>query len=875
MNILQLLPICYPPYNNNHAAGACKDSVFLYIHKISCIFAAHYNPIRTPKPFQTETAPMLTLYRFLQRHKWLLYAFSGATMLLFAYYALQTRFEENIVKLLPQTENNLNVDLAFQDLKVKDMLFVQVSSKNDTPTETLAEAMDMFMEQLQEDAARENLLNNALYTIDPFSLTEPAQHLLALAPTWLDFTDSQMDSLTSAEHIRQQLSNYTTLLETETGMMLYDFIAADPCGILLSRLNALNNNKEGTPNGTFRLLNGHLYSADSTVCIGFLSPNISSTDSGTSKKLLHHIQHVTSQVTQTFPDTELFFHGTIIQSANNSERIKKDLLLTLGISLVLILTLLAICFKDPKSMLLLLAPVVYGTFMALALLHWHQEEMSLMAVSIGAIVLGVAMSYSLHVVVHFKYTGNSEKVVREQSHPVFLGSLTTIGAFAGLLFTQSALLRDFGWFAALSITGTAIASLIFLPHFFPKQNIRNEHAFHFLEKINAYPLDKNKYILVALLCFVALTISFSGKYRFDPNLRHINYTAPKALQAQRLWADKQNHGLTQQYYASVAPDLNTALEQLTDIEAVCDSLQQVGTIGAYTKISALLPSLSRQQARIDHWKHYFTPTKTTEIWANIETVCEQANIEAEMFLPFKDAMSADYEPELILESGVIPEYFSSILAEQSGNYWLVFIPVKMPADQLSHTNDCLSSTNGCMVLDPYYYSANLVEMIHDDFNLILLVSSIFVLLVLFCAFRRVLLALIAFLPMLLSWYVVLGSMALTGQDFNIINIIVSSFIFGIGVDYSIFIMDGLLAAARGEDTHRLTYHKTAITLSATILVVCMASLLFAVHPAIRSIGFASLVGMITTMMLSYVLQPWLFAIALRNRRIRKNWINKD
>lgn len=817
---------------------------------------------------------MQKLYRFFENRKWVLYTVLCVTTLLFVYYALQTRFEENLVKLLPQTENNLNVDLAFQDLKVKDMLFVQVTGIGDTAPETLAEAMELFMEQLQEETAAEELLNGALYTLDPSVLMEPAQYLLAQAPAWLDFTDVQMDSLTSVGHIRRQLSAYNALLETEAGMMLYDFIATDPCGIALSRLNGAGNDGEGRHEAAFRLLDGYLYSADSMVCIGFLSPNISSTDSGTSKKLLRHIKHVSAEVAERFPGTEVLCHGTIVQSANNSERIKKDLILTLGISLLLILTLLAICFKDPKSMLLLLLPVAYGTFMALAILYWCQGGMSLMALSIGAIVLGVALSYSLHVVVHFKYTGDRERVVREQSKPVFLGSLTTIGAFAGLLFTQSALLRDFGWFAALSITGTTLASLIFLPHFFPRKNIRNEHAFRFMERVNAYPIDRNKYVFALLLCFVAVTIAFSGKYRFDPNLRHINYTAPEVLRSQQLWAEKQNHGLVQQYYASLAADLPAALEQLSVIEAVCDSLQRAGTIGTYQKTSSLLPSLSRQQERIDHWKRYFTPAKASEVWRNVETACRQEGMDPEMFVPFAEAMRADYVPDLILEAGVIPDELSSVLAERLGDYWLVFLPVKMPADSLAHTNDCLAAVEGCLVLDPYYYSTNLVEMIHDDFDMILLVSSVFVLIVLLLAFRRVLLALIAFLPMLLSWYVVLGSMALIGQEFNIINIIVSSFIFGIGVDYSIFIMDGLLASARGEDTCRLTYHKTAITMSATILVVCMASLLFAVHPAIRSIGFASLVGMITTMMLSYVLQPWLFKLALRNPRIRKSWIGK-
>ena len=38
----------------------------------------------------------------------------------------------------------------------------------------------------------------------------------------------------------------------------------------------------------------------------------------------------------------------------------------------------------------------------------------------------------------------------------------------------------------------------------------------------------------------------------------------------------------------------------------------------------------------------------------------------------------------------------------------------------------------------------------------------------------------------------------------------------------------------------------------------IASLLFAVHPAIRSIGLSTLIGMASTIMISYALQPFAF-----------------
>ena len=164
------------------------------------------------------------------------------------------------------------------------------------------------------------------------------------------------------------------------------------------------------------------------------------------------------------------------------------------------------------------------------------------------------------------------------------------------------------------------------------------------------------------------------------------------------------------------------------------------------------------------------------------------------------------------------------------------------------------------------YTGNIVEAMHEDFNVILAFSSLFVLLVLFCAFRNIFLALIAFIPMSVSWYVVLGIMGVFGIQFNLINIIISTFIFGIGVDYSIFVMEGLLAEGRNDGGDwLLPIHKTAITLSAIMLVICMVSLLFARHPAISSIGLTSLIGMVSTIVLTYCIEPFVFRIFCQTR----------
>ena len=86
--------------------------------------------------------------------------------------------------------------------------------------------------------------------------------------------------------------------------------------------------------------------------------------------------------------------------------------------------------------------------------------------------------------------------------------------------------------------------------------------------------------------------------------------------------------------------------------------------------------------------------------------------------------------------------------------------------------------------------SSIATHLSDDFNYIGWACACIVFFFLWASFRSLPLALLSFLPMAVSWLWILGIMALLGIQFNIINIILSTFIFGQGDDYTIFMTEG-------------------------------------------------------------------------------------
>jgi 1-acyl-sn-glycerol-3-phosphate acyltransferase len=144
---------------------------------------------------------------------------------------------------------------------------------------------------------------------------------------------------------------------------------------------------------------------------------------------------------------------------------------------------------------------------------------------------------------------------------------------------------------------------------------------------------------------------------------------------------------------------------------------------------------------------------------------------------------------------------------------------------------------------------------------------IFVTLYLIFSFGRIEIGLLTALPMFSGWLLTLGFMGLTGIRFNIFNIIISSFIFGLGVDYSILMMRGLLHKYKyGEDL--MHNYRVSVFLSSATTVIGVAVLFFARHPALNSIALVAVFGVSSVVLVTWTLEPLLVKWMLFDRKAK-------
>ena len=799
----------------------------------------------------------LPLYHFFRNHKILMYLIMVVTTLVFLFIGLRLHFEEDISKLLPSS--NVESQLAFGSIQLKDKIYIQVTSTDEhLSPDLLAERTDEFIDLLYKKDSTSHYIGNVLYKMEPETAINALDFVLEHIPSFIDTAAYQdFEKALEPEAIEKQMwVNYEQMMEDETGDIT-QAIMYDPLNL---RNVVLGNVLQGAVGG-FNLIDDHLFCPDSTVALAFLAPSFRSLDSQSATRFSKMLSQALQEFNASHPDVKVHAHGDPMGSVSNAGRIRSDLIVTVGISMVLILLLIGLCFRSFPFIWKLLLPILYGTAFSLACIFWIKGEMSLMALGLGAIVLGVAISYTLHVLIHHFFVGDPEKLLRDESTPVFLGCITTVGAFCSLLFTDSDLLRDFGLFASFALLGSTLFALIFLPHFLPSIKAdSNSKTFRRISRLNNLPFDKKPWFLILIAVIVVVGIIFSPKVKFDSDLRNLDFNSPEEIEAEGLYNAKNNDGFYHLYFATVSTDIDEALEADKSLMFLLDSLKSQDVVHSYTDIiPKLFVTQADQEQRIAAWNAFWTEERKAYAIAQVDKGALQFGLDPMMFYDFKDLLDADYEAASLIESGVVPDNLLGNFIEcNADSQYMVFTDVSMRFDEKDIATDALVANPKTFVLEPFYYCKSMVEVINDDFNIAVWISSLFVLLILLISFRNIITALLSFIPMVLSWFMVQGYMAIIGLEFNLINIIISTFIFGVGVDYSIFITEGLLTQARTGNRDVLTWHKVAIFFSAIILVIVVTSLLFAVHPAIRSIGLSTLIGMASTIMISYALQPFAF-----------------
>ncbi len=161
-------------------------------------------------------------------------------------------------------------------------------------------------------------------------------------------------------------------------------------------------------------------------------------------------------------------------------------------------------------------------------------------------------------------------------------------------------------------------------------------------------------------------------------------------------------------------------------------------------------------------------------------------------------------------------------------------------------------------LPPIFYV--LIEYIARDGRKAAMLAVSVIFLLLWLDFRRIVLAMIAMLSLVIGAVWMVGLMNLFGMQFNLVNVIGIPLILGIGIDDAVHILNRYRVEGRGRLAVVFSSTGKAIILTSLTTMIAFGSLGFAVYRGLGSLGITLLIGVGTALLTTLFLVPVLLGL---------------
>ena len=682
------------------------------------------------------------------------------------------------------------------------------------------------------------------------------QHL----PVFLDDKDyMKLDSIVKPENIKGVLeSNYRQLI-SPAGVAVKGIIAQDPLGfsfLALGKLRQLQYDEN------FELYDGYIITKDHRHLIFFVEPRFSAAETGKNTPFIDELESIVSGTYGRHVSASFF--GASAVAVGNAKQLRSDSILTISLMVVLLMIFLIGFFKKKRVPFLILVPVIFGGLFSLCFIYIVKGSVSILALAAGSVILGIAVNYSLHFLAHLKHTPDVKTVIKDLVWPLTVGSTTTVLAFFCLQFANAAVLRDVGLFAGFSLIGAALCALIFLPHLIPANLFSGDHGKQsWLERISLSSGLDNSRLVWFILLVTPVFFYFASKVSFNSDVGKLNFMSKETIKAQKRLESINRSSLSAIYVVSSGEDLHAALRSTEQITPRLQDLKQRGLLQKYSTVSTFLISDSLQQRRIEHWNLFWTPARKAAVVNVVRREGSALKFSDQVLSNFEQLVNTSYQvADTAAMNTIRAAFFDEFIIEDETSSSVISL-LNVDPSLREEVYAELEGTSS-YAFDRQMLTNMFVEYVNADFTFIVTFTAILVFVALFVSFGRIELTVITFAPMFITWIWILGIMALFNIEFNIVNVMVSTFIFGLGDDYSIFIMDGLRSEYQyGKKV--LPSIRASIFLSAATTIAGLGVLIFAKHPALRSIASISIIGIVCVFVMSQTLEPFLFRRLITNR----------
>ncbi len=505
-------------------------------------------------------------------------------------------------------------------------------------------------------------------------------------------------------------------------------------------------------------------------------------------------------------DVEVVLSGNPVVFAKVLDILSWFLLVIPPVILILLIGTFYATIGDRRLSILALVPALLGAVWTFGFIFALGREIDVVTVIVPIFVIVMGSADGLHFVTHYQETVDwtSDRVERVRSTlrhvgiPMILTTISTAAGFISLAFTDVRPIRQMGTFAAVGIVFAGIISFFSLPALLSRLDVKAKHHTALLGPRLTAGLRRLVATRVPALVLTGGLLVFIG------------FTLPGlTVNSDQLFFFKSDDPVREAFERT--EELFGGATPLTGEFAFNPSMGVAGL--------AAIADLSEQMEELPGVRTVFSLADVVDAFPPEQV---QAALGGDLELPVGDLVSEDG-----LRFTLLPADFTN----DDLQTWLDFV---------EENNEVRVLTGMPVIWD------EIARMVLRAQFVSLAIAFALVVIMLMAAYRRVRETIVSLVPVALTIATLLGFIAVSGIQLNLLTAIISSIVLGVGIDYSIHFVAAIDNARRDGDGYVLRAIDSAgrpIVANALGIAIALSGLWLsplAIHPQVSMIMWVSM-----------------------------------
>ncbi|WP_158502257.1 MMPL family transporter [Vitiosangium sp. GDMCC 1.1324] len=662
---------------------------------------------------------------------------------------------------------------------------------------------------------------------------------------------AEIESRLAPERLRKSLSDLKVSLTSPQALGMKQMLLSDPLGLngdLLARLA-----RQG---GDLQLERGHLLSANGEHLLVVATPKHRALDVDASQALMNELSRVAGELKQHGSGrAELRWVGGPRFASESAAAIRQDISDNFILSTAVMLAVFLLRFRGLRLLILASVPLAFGVVGGIAAMVLLQGHMHGLTLGFGSALVGIAMDYPLHLInCAAAQPGDRAQAYESTTRAVFqglcLGFFTTAMGFAALLLSDFPALRELAWFSSIGLILAFVCNFLLVPPLCARLGPQGPSPSSMAPRLLRFALPP-RVALVTTIVLLFLGGWLARSLVFDGDLRKLDSQNARTLADYQEVLALFNQPSSSSLVVSSGKTLQDALRVNDEVARALEPLRRSGVITSTSSLAGLVPAVATQRERAEKLRGLDLDAARQRL----ATASAETGFSATAFGRFWDELSAvtrgevaPLEPAELQETAVGMLLSRAVRCEDSGCRVVTMLE-RAPGSSIETISAVLPEA--AQLVDSEALANRAVAEIPRQIALLCMLGIFGNVIFLSWVYRSIPKAVLTCLPCAVALVLTVGLMALLGMPLNLVSAGGLVLVFGCGVDYGIFALEGL-SEHQPDGVEQL-----GVLLAAFTTLAGFGTLAIAQNGAMRALGVSTGLGTAISAAVALVLLPGL------------------